>query len=537
MEEKPVLFEEANSQVEAMNGFIGGGDGGFSKNTIDKSNDTLTFSLVNPTTSKLSVNLMGMDSGITSPVVNPAPSVPTFFGSIPGIAPFVGANSICTQNNTMYISNTGSDDITVFDLNLPGSIITTIALPVGFGPTFSCYCPVNNQIYVGSANFPQVIRIDCATNTIIGAPIVTTSSFDPAANGFIYNSVKNSIYAIATNANVLIEISCYTNLQVASVLGVVTMNYSTFNPLLNRIYLTNFTTNNLDILDCATNLFLPSVVLPILQPIGIVYCPFNNSVYVSEQNGVQSIVQVNCNTLAVGVPIPSGVNAPRSLAYNPINNLIYIGGTVTTNYSILNVASNTIGAPIAIVNNSTSVLYDQNNNTVWFVDVVGNTVSNITPTLAPSVVINLPGGVTPAQIFNDLQGKPLFFTGLKMVLSDLKQLFNNITVQYTSITGKVESSQLQPTNNVSPSNANSNIVDITDFEFAADTNSQVSFDMEPLSTMTMAFSMRRQVNNVSFDSPNNNDVEKRESVRVSGNPILDILLVEEEEKYQRLKLE
>lgn len=534
MEENSSILNQANSEVEAMNGFISGGDGGFSKNTIDKSNDTLTFGLVNPTTSKLSVNLMGMDSGITAPVINPPPTVPSFFGPLPGLGPYVGANSLCTQNNTLYISNIGSDNVTVFDLSA-GSVITIIALPVGFGPTFSCYCPVNNQIYIGSSSFFQVIRIDCSTNTIIGPPIVTTDSFDPAANGFIYNSVKNSIYAITITANSLIEISCLTNTQVASIVGVLTMDYTTFNPLLNRIYIANVTTNNLDILDCNTNLFLPSVALPLIQPIGIVYCPFNNNVYVSEQAGGQNIVSVNCNTLAVGVPIPTGVNVPRSLAYNPINNLIYIGGTVTGNYSVLNVATNFIGAPIAIANNPQSLIYNQNNNTVWFVDLAGNTISSIVPTVPPSVVVTLQGGITPAEIFNDLQGKPLFFSGLKMILSDLNQLFNNMTVQYTSITGKVESSQLQPTNNVSPSNRNSNIVDITDFEFAADTNSQVSFDMEPLSTMTMAFSLRRQVSNVSFDSPNNNSVEKRENVRISGNPILDIILVEEEEEYQRKK--
>ena len=536
MEENSALFNQANSEVEAMNGFVaGGGDRGFSKNTIDKSNDTLTFGLVNPTTSKLNVSLMGMNSGITAPVVNPAPTVPTFFGVIVGIAPFVGPNSICIPNNTMYLSNLGSDNITVFDLNLPGGpAITTIALPLGFGPTISCYCPVNNQIYVGSAALLQVIRIDCSTNTIIGAPIVITGLIDPAANGFIYNSVKNSMYAIS-NGDTLIEINCTTNTQVSSVLGALTLVYSTFNPLLNRIYIANFGTNNLDIFDCSTNLFLPSVALPLAQPIGIVYCSFNNSVYVSEQGGAQNIVQVNCNTLAIGVPIPSGVNVPRGLAYNPINNLIYIGGTVSTNYSVLDVASNTIGAPIATPNNPTSVLYDQNNNTVWFVDFAVNNISNITPVVAPSIVVTLQGGVTPAEIFNDLQGKPLFFSGLKMILSDLNQLFNNMTVQYTSVTGKINSSQLQPTNNVSPSNRNSNIVDITDFEFAADTNSQVSFDMEPLSTMTMAFSLRRQVSNVSFDSPNNNSVEKRENVRISGNPILDILLVQDEEEYQRKK--
>lgn len=533
MEENTPLFNQANSEVEAMNGFIGGGDGGFSKNTIDKSNDTLTFSLVNPTTSKLSVNLMGMDSGITLPV-NPPPSV--ISATIPlGAFPQAGANSICTPNNTIYISNVGANTIEVIDCNT-NSIISTIVLPVGFVPNSTAYCPVNNQIYVGSQAFPQIIRIDCATNIIIGAPIITTLPFTGFTGGLIYNSIKNTIYGVDSLQQNIIEVSCFTNLQVSYILGAITLEAIAFNPILNRLYINNAATGNLDILNCATNTFLPSIILPI-NPSGgsIVFCSSNNSVYVSSSI-TDDIVRINCITSFVGVPIPLGVTQAFGLGYNPINNFIYASGIVSDDYIVFNVATNIVSAPIALgLGNTSAIFYNQNNNSVYFIRQLSNIAQVVSPIIPPSVVITLPGGVTPAQIFNDLQGKPLFFTGLKMVLSDLKQLFNNITVQYTSITGKVESSQLQPTNNVSPSNANSNIVDITDFEFAADTNSQVSFDMEPLSTMTMAFSMRRQVSNVSFDSPNNNDVEKRESVRVSGNPILDILLVEEEEKYQRKK--
>ncbi len=535
MEENSALFNQANSEVEAMNGFVaGGGDRGFSKNTIDKSNDTLTFGLVNPTTSKLSVSLMGMNSGITLPV-NPPPSV--ISTSIPLLAfPQAGTSSIATPNNTIYTSNPIASTVQVIDC-FTNTVITTIFLPVGFGPNATAYCPVNNQMYVGSQAFPQIIRIDCATNTIVGVPIVTTLPFSSFNTGLIYNSVKNTVYGVDNLQQNIIEVSCSTNLQVSYILGVVTLESIAFNPILNRLYINNGATGNLDVLDCFTNAFLPPIILPI-NPSGgsIVFCSSNNSVYVASFI-TDDMVRVNCVTsLVVGLPVPLGVVAALGLGYNPINNVIYAAGQVSDDFVIFNVATNAVSAPTALgLGNTSAVFYNQNNNSVYFIRQLSNTAEVYAPILPPSVVVTLQGSVTPAEIFNDLQGKPLFFSGLKMILSDLNQLFNNMTVQYTSITGKVMSSQLQPTNNVSPSNRNGNIVDITDFEFAADTNSQVSFDMEPLSTMTMAFSLRRQVSNVSFDSPNNNSVEKRENVRISGNPILDILLVQDEEEYQRKK--
>ena len=534
MEENSALFNQANSEVEAMNGFIaGGGDRGFSKNTIDKSNDTLTFGLVNPTTSKLNISLMGMNSGINLPV-NPPPIIPSPLILTGGIGLETNLNSICIPNNTLYIADLAGNSVYVLDCNT-NTVISTIVLPVGFLPLAPCYCPVNNQIYVASQGFPQIIRIDCATNTIVGVPIVTANVFS-TTQGLIYNSVKNSIYGPIGAANQVVEISCITNTQVAVIPFVVNLGPMAFNPNNNRIYFNNNATNSLDVLDCNTNIFIPSIPLPI-TPGGIeanVYCPSNNSIYVVS-NITNDYVIVNCLTLSVSAPFPTGLVAPNGIAYNSINNLIYIAGSGSSDYATLDVVTNVISAPIPVLVLSPIIFYNTNNNSIYLIDLATGNLQVYAPILPPSVVVTLQGGVTPAEIFNDLQGKPLFFSGLKMILSDLNQLFNNMTVQYTSITGKVESSQLQPTNNVSPSNRNSNIVDITDFEFAADTNSQVSFDMEPLSTMTMAFSLRRQVSNVSFDSPNNNSVEKRENVRISGNPILDIILVEEEEEYQRKK--
>ena len=524
------LFRKANAEVEAMNGFIAGGVDKYSKNTIDKSNDTLTFNITNPTTAKLTVNIMGINGVSTG--LNPPPTNAIFSAILPGIAPFSTVHSICTANNTLYISNLGSDSVSVFDLDT-GGVITTIPLPVGFSPIAPAYCPVNNQIYVGGA-FPtlSVLRIDCATNTIVGAPIPIATNFDAAANGLIYNSVKNSVYGITVGPG-LLEVNCTTNTQTANVVGPATPVATSFNPTQNRIYLANIATNDLDIFDCITNTFLPSVALPLAQPIGIVYCSFNNSVYVTEQGGAQNVVQVDCSTLVVGAPILTGVNVPRGISYNPINNLIYFGGSTTTNYSILDVAANTVGAPIAIANNPTDVIYNQFNNSVWFLDLVANSMYGIAPLIAPSVVVVLPGGVTLDQIFNDLQGKPLAFSGMKMIVEDLNQLFNNLFVQYTSVTGKVVSNQFQPTNYVSPSNPNSKIIDSADFDFVADTNSQIVLDVEPLSTMTIALSSKKQLSNVSFDKPDSKSVDNRENIRVSGNPILDMLLQQDEEERER----
>jgi hypothetical protein len=215
------------------------------------------------------------------------------------------------------------------------------------------------------------------------------------------------------------------------------------------------------------------------------------------------------------------------IAYNSINNIIYAGNPLTNSFIEIDAATNTIINTIALFGvNPAGIVYNSINNTVIFIQKGSNDFSNYVPISPPSAVISLQGGITMAELFNDLQTKPLILRGLKMFVDSLNQFFNNLLIQSTTINGKLNSFNFQPTNYISPTNPQSLVIDSTDFVMIADTNTQVVFNINPTSTVTMAFSISRAVDNTTLFTEKTESVDDREHIRISGNPIFDMIMIE-----------
>ena len=207
------------------------------------------------------------------------------------------------------------------------------------------------------------------------------------------------------------------------------------------------------------------------------------------------------------------------------NNVVII--SPTTNTVVGGFATGGVG-PFGVV-------YNSNDNSIWITFNGTSNVQSILPILPPSVVVTLSGGYTLGDLYNDLQGKPLFLKGMKMIVPSLIQLSNNISVSYISIYGKVNSTQFQPLNYVSPSNANGLIVDAGDFEIEVGGDTNVTLDVEPLSSLIISFTMNKGVDNT---VPLFKDITKDWSggtddttnVRKTGNPVFDMILQQEADK-------
>ena len=162
-------------------------------------------------------------------------------------------------------------------------------------------------------------------------------------------------------------------------------------------------------------------------------------------------------------------------------------------------------------------------------------MQGLLPIAPPSVVVVLSGGYTLGDLYNDLQGKPLFLKGMKMVVQSLAQFFNNITVNYYSIYGKQDAVQFQPLNYVSPTNPNSLIIDAGDFEVEIDGNTDFTFDVDPLSSLIISFTVNKSVDNT---VPLFKDItedwgagtDSTTNTRMTGNPIADIAIQMEANK-------
>jgi YVTN family beta-propeller protein len=526
-------YDFENQQLEDIGRFAQGVNIGrnFSDNNIDKLNDTLVFEVTNPTTTKLNVNLFGFTNNLFAPI-NPAPSnlvIPTL--AVPGF-PLEAAYS--PINNFIYTCNQVLDSVTTIDCTT-NSVIGSIALPVGFSPRSIVYNPVNNQMYVASFLLAQVIRIDCNTNTIIGPVIVTSGPIK--ASGLTYNSVNNSIYAVITTGTSINEISCINNLLFSTFLppGAVNLVKSGYNPTLNRLYTSDATTNNVLVTNCDTNTPVTTILTVLNTANAIIYCSANNFIYVVGQVS-NNVLPINCATNIPAAAIAIGAQSPRSIAYNPLNNLIYVPKFITADYVIINPVTNAvIGGSALGAADPTSVVYNSNDNSIWFTFGPSNQVQSLLPLLPPSAIVTLSGGYTLGDLYNDLQGKPLFLKGMKMIVESLNQFFNNITINYYSIYGKQDAIQYQPSNYISPTNAQSLVIDDANFEAEVDTNTDITFDIEPLSSLIMSFTINKAVDNTvplfkDITKDWSSGTDETTNTRLTGNPVADIVLEQEANK-------
>jgi len=146
------------------------------------------------------------------------------------------------------------------------------------------------------------------------------------------------------------------------------------------------------------------------------------------------------------------------------------------------------------------------------------------PFVATSIVTA--SGITPAEIFNDTQGKPFAINGLKMITSNFQQYSNNITTVNTSYTGADYNLQLQPLNYVSPSN-NPNILDMTDFQMIVSRgpdSTSINFNVEPFTKVIIICTIGTSLDPMQLLSKGKIKVQESKVNRNTGNPIIDMIL-------------
>lgn len=526
-----ISYRVANEDLRSVGVFVNGANSIESGNKIDQWNNTLVFAISNPTTSKKQVNLFGFTNTLFQPptAINPPPSVLQPILSPVGGGPDDAA--YCPVNDFVYTADPISNTIEVVD-TATNTVALTIPAPVGFNPYAIAYCPVNNQMYVGSSAFPLVIRIDCATNTIVGAPIVTTVAIQRA--GLTYNSIKNSMYVVGLGGPAMCEINCVTNLSSPFfvVVGALFMQRAAFNPTLNRIYVTDSAANFIFTIDCATNTTIFGFATGLVGTQGIAFCSSNNSVYILG-NISNNAIALNTNTNVFSAILPLGALSPADICYNPINNILYVVNSTSNDVVTINPITNAVSAPIFLaITTAFIAVYNSGDNAVAFLSNgagFGEYIA-LNPLFAPQAVVVLNGTFTLGDLFNDFLGKPVILKGMRMITDNINQFGNNISIQYISVTGAVDSLQFQPLNYVSPSNAASNVIDVRS-EFGVDVkppDTNFIFDIEPLTSLILSLKITRAVDNtvpLVTDKNISEDwgagTDKTTAINMTGNPIAD----------------
>jgi DNA-binding beta-propeller fold protein YncE len=391
-------------------------------------------------------------------------------------------------------------------------------------------------MYVGDSLGATIIRIDCATNAIVGVPIIPTVV--PQTAGLTYNSVNNSMYVVGLGGPIMCEISCVTNLATPFfiVVGAAFLQRAAFSPVLNRIYVTDSITNNVFTIDCLTNLTILATVTGLVGLQSISLCSSNNSVYMLGFTS-NNVIGLDTLTNILTPIIPVLANNPADICYNPINNLLYVT-KLTNQVAIIDPVTNTVlSFFLSGITSTAIIVYNDISNSVGLLangGAAGEYVAFV-PIAPPSAVVTLNGGFTLTDIYRDLQGKSFLLEGVKMIVNSIDQLANNIIVSQKTITGNDELLQFQPLNYVSPTNPNALIIDAADFNIMVDRNTNVDLTINPLSSLVISFTIGRQVDNT---TPLFEDISKdwgagadvSDVVRLTGNPIVDAILEAEAQK-------
>ena len=207
--------------------------------------------------------------------------------------------------NTIYVANSGTNQVAVLD-GSTNTVSTTIDLaPAGVFPVDVEVNTVTNTLYVSNILYLIVIVID----------------IDPANAGTTLNTIIDVIPGFDSPARFA------------------------FDPNHNKMYMTNFVTNQVSVLDgskfvsLGENPVLPSITIG-NGPDGIEINTLSNKVYTAN-SGSDTVSVIDTNTDTVIKTISVGVN-PVDVGVDSANNRIYVSNKNEGTVSVINGATDTL---------------------------------------------------------------------------------------------------------------------------------------------------------------------------------------------------
>jgi DNA-binding beta-propeller fold protein YncE len=280
---------------------------------------------------------------------SPAAPTPVTTISLPlGSNPsFVGS----AEATTVYVANSGAANVVAI------STITNVigyTIPVGVNPVALVETPVvagsaPQQIYVAnqSGSVSVISSIDKSVSTVTGT---WTSPLWAAAR-----SDANRVYILDSGAGTVSAIDTSLNTQLPATASVgVGANFMAYDPIQNRLYVTNPTKNLLTIVD-VSNDALATLTVAIPAPVSTTVLPNGSLVYVASapvSGGIvnASVSVVNALTFAIQqtIPLSSVVQSctssrfELSAAASADGTRVYVGNCDAGNTTIINTDTNAI---------------------------------------------------------------------------------------------------------------------------------------------------------------------------------------------------
>jgi YVTN family beta-propeller protein len=275
------------------------------------------------------------------------------------------AVAVNPTTNRIYVANLNSDDVTVIDGDT-NVVVGTIADPNAIYPVAVAVNPLTNKIYVanqgdslhGLSNPGSVTVIDGVTGS-------TTNVSDPNANtpnSVAVNTATNKVYVANTGSLVY---GTGTNSGNVTVIDGATNSTTTVtdanafapgggadsrgfgvavNSVTDKIYVVNQRSNNVTLIDGATNSTATITDPNAFSPLAVTVDSVTNRIYVA--NAGCSITAIGCSnpgsvTIINGATnstvtiIDPKANAPEAVAVDATTDQIYAANSASGNLSVI----------------------------------------------------------------------------------------------------------------------------------------------------------------------------------------------------------
>jgi YVTN family beta-propeller protein len=167
---------------------------------------------------------------------------------------------------------------------------------------------------------------------------------------------------------------------------------ATYDDLNNRIYVSNFNSQNLSIINASSNTIVGNVTLT-ANPFEFAVDRSNGFLYVIDEGLMSSevhVINTTTNTVASSIAISA---RPERIAYDGANGHLYVGTSQSNNITVINGSTNAVVDSIALppqngYGRPTGMLYDPANRDVYVIQGVGQDSNNNPGVYANMTVID-----------------------------------------------------------------------------------------------------------------------------------------------------
>jgi YVTN family beta-propeller protein len=316
--------------------------------------------------------------------------------------------SVTDASSNTGTGNSGTPTITVNPLPIVNAVTDQVACnnsataAVNFsGSSGTTFNWTNNTPSIGlAASGTGDIASFNATNAT-NAPVNATVTVTPTNSSFAYitNEQSNNVSVINTATNTVVA---------TVVVGKLPYGISV-SPDASKVYVTtNSGSNDLTVINTATNIVVATVGVG-AQPTGVSVSPDGNKVYVTN-TGSNNLSVINTATNTVVATVGLGVN-PFGVSVSPDGSNVYVANIGSANVSVINTATNTVVATLGVGANPTGVAVSPDGSKVYVTSQGPNNVSVIN-TATNTVVATVGVGLRPNGICVSPDGSKVYVSNL-----------------------------------------------------------------------------------------------------------------------------